>query len=481
MPSPFEWALGALAVYWFAVLWRRWNTHVRTQRFVLEQRRKAGIPDWDHRPMAEAAADAQRRRQEALADQLRQAEDIFRVPQQQNTQLQPSTTARRRRAEAETVHYNLPAAMPLAPTPVAPAPSPVVRMSSPAPARVKRGHEDSEEPVAKRERLERRESRKRHADDAEDRRVRRRVTVVVPDEEASTSDPEDMSDEDIGSEELSDESMEPSESSPSTAPVSRKRSVDTSDDRQPGDEWEDANGLRWRIGEDGVPRRAVMVVEMRPKYRMPRDAQHPDALLKVPTYTEKYLSHDEYEEAKRKKVLSWQYERARAAAATTVLPEADDSVEDSLASLVSRRNRKRPGLLFESPRKRSDGDDSMASVPGLDDSLSFSSIGAVDRSPAIGTSRRLRLSRRTASPAPGGLLAQRYAQVYSSSPARTALDEESKRRREEALMAKIREERKNAPAAQPAPSVSVTSAAPAAPNGPPAGPSDSKPVFSFGK
>ncbi|WFD33652.1 hypothetical protein MCUN1_000465 [Malassezia cuniculi] len=533
MPSLFEWSLGVLAVYWLNILWRRWDTHVRTQRFVLDQRRKAGIPDWDHRPMAEAAADAQRRRQEALAAQLEQADDIFRVPSQP-AKIPISSTARRRRAEAHTVQYNLPAAMPLVQSPVAPAPSPAAR------ARAKRPMDEEPVPLVKRERLERRESRKRTAADLDDRRVRRRVTVVAPgdednshaaddveiddeyDDEIEDQDQDQDQDQDtehdqdvqaMSDEELdeysgaSDESLDAEmsdESQPedtdeemgdtSLSQNSRKRAADTSDDHQPGDEWEDANGLRWRIGEDGVPRRAVMIVEMRPKYRMPRDAQHPDARLRVPTYTEKYLSHEEYEEAKRKKILSWQYERARAAATTNVLPEADESVEDSLASLVSRRHgRRRPELLFDSPRKN-DADDSITSVPGSDESLSFSSIGAVDRSPAIGTSRRLRLSRRTASPAPGGLLAQRYAQVFSASPARSALDEESKRRREEALMSKIREERRKsssaaasstssptAPTAMPAPSntTSSTAAAPAASAA--ASSTDTKPVFSFGK
>ena len=37
----------ALGAYWLVVFWRRWSIHARTQQFVLEQRRKAGIPDSD--------------------------------------------------------------------------------------------------------------------------------------------------------------------------------------------------------------------------------------------------------------------------------------------------------------------------------------------------------------------------------------------------------------------------------------------------
>lgn len=79
MPTLYQWALGALAVYWLTVLWRRWSTHARTERFVLEQRRKAGIPDSDRRPFAEAAADVRRRRQEELAAQLKRTEEIGRA------------------------------------------------------------------------------------------------------------------------------------------------------------------------------------------------------------------------------------------------------------------------------------------------------------------------------------------------------------------------------------------------------------------
>lgn len=447
MPTLFEWSLGVLAVYWAIILWRRWDTHARTQRFVLDQRRKAGIPDSDHRPIAEAAADAQRRRQEALAAQLQQTEDVFRLPSH-TVNLPTSGSARRRRAEAETVQYNLPTTMLITSSPALP---PRPRAAPHVAPRAKRPHEEGSEQKAKRERverLERHDSLKRHADAPDDRRVRRRVTFVPDEDESSESEMSDETVEDVPDEsEPSDASMEEDEEEDLGPSPSRKRAADTSDDHQPGDEWEDANGLRWRIGEDGVPRRAVTVVEMRPKYRMPRDAQHPDARLRVPTYTEKYLSHEEYEEAKRKKVLSWQYERARLAATTSSLPEADESVEDSLASLVSRRRGRRghPDQLPESPRRHDEvPDESQVSVPGSDDSLSFSSMSAVDRSPAIGASRRLRLSQRTASPAPGGLLAQRYAQAYNSSPARSALDNETKRHREETLMAKVREQRKKA-------------------------------------
>jgi hypothetical protein len=39
--------------------------------------------------------------------------------------------------------------------------------------------------------------------------------------------------------------------------------------RKRGDEWVDANGMKWQIGkDDGVKRRAVVVKEIRKKYNM---------------------------------------------------------------------------------------------------------------------------------------------------------------------------------------------------------------------
>ncbi|PWN47618.1 hypothetical protein IE53DRAFT_241057 [Violaceomyces palustris] len=91
-----------------------------------------------------------------------------------------------------------------------------------------------------------------------------------------------------------------------TSTSGNKRKADTSDDREPGEEWEDLNGLKWKMGEDGVRRRATIIVEMRPKYNMPKDSQHPDAKQKVQVYVEKYLSELEYEDYKKKKLLGYQ-------------------------------------------------------------------------------------------------------------------------------------------------------------------------------
>ncbi|WFD26905.1 hypothetical protein MNAN1_001894 [Malassezia nana] len=325
-------------------------------------------------------------------------------------------------------------------------------------------------------------SRKRDADELSEakassdlhevpRRVRRRVSLVDDTNETEAAEPEasddDMEedvpleesesgdedqemdeDEDEASESESDEapSMEEEEiqETRTTHATSAKRPADTSNDHGPGDEWQDANGLRWRIGEDGIPRRAVMLVEMKLKYNMPRDTLHPDARVRVPTYVEKFLSHDEYEEAKRRKQLSWQHEAALSQSQSNSPQsfQSDDTVEDSLASLVARRSyaqlRSKAGrqLLFsdvaeKGPLGRSRpaslvGDDSVSNIsmsdPGADDSTSFSSSVAGDAS--LSSSRRLRLTRspvtsplaRSASPARyAPTLSQRYAHVHRPS------------------------------------------------------------------
>jgi hypothetical protein len=86
-----------------------------------------------------------------------------------------------------------------------------------------------------------------------------------------------------------------------------KRVIDDSEDREIGEEWTDLNGLKWKMGDDGQVRREAVVVEMRPKYpTMPKDSRHPDAKLKVPVLVERYLTEAEYEEARAKKLLSFQ-------------------------------------------------------------------------------------------------------------------------------------------------------------------------------
>mgnify|MGYP001762425722 FL=1 len=530
MPTLYQWALGALAVYWLTVLWRRWSTHARTERFVLEQRRKAGIPDSDRRPFAEAAADVRRRRQEELAAQLKRTEDVFRVHSPRASAAHLTNSARRRRAESASVEYSLPALSPSTIPGYAREPR-VVPVPEPSPAgaehsRPKRAFDEGDAQSAKRHRSERPSVlRKRQAEAIDEepgdgadeagvsvqvpRRVRRRLSDVSSDEDEDTDmgtdedeeiEDEDMDDSDVlpegWNEEMSMEedadAAEPIRPAPA-ASAGKKRRADTTADHAPGDEWEDANGLRWRIGDDRVPRRAVMVVEMRPKYRMPRDAEHPDARVRVPVYTEKFLSQEEYEEAKRKKTLSWQYERARAQQ-TAQEYASDDNVEDSLASLVHRRShaasQRRPlgsDLLYSdtsrhTPRSRAGSlgpERSFATQSSMsgDDSGSFSSsIGGLASRSHGSLPRRLRLvgspgpgtASRASSPLAGPERFSRYGRIFGGapsalSPARVALDADAKRRREEQLLAPIRAERSKRMSDVPAPAPSPAAAPAKAP------------------
>lgn len=95
--------------------------------------------------------------------------------------------------------------------------------------------------------------------------------------------------------------------SPTGTKARGKRILDDSEDHEIGDEWTDLNGLRWRMGEDRELRREAIVVEMRFKYPdMPKDSRHPDAKIKVPVLVEKFLTEQEYDEMKSKKLLGFQ-------------------------------------------------------------------------------------------------------------------------------------------------------------------------------
>lgn len=476
MLTVFETLWYACLAYTGFILYRRWVVYSRTRHFILEQRRKAGIPDSDHRSLPEAAADAAARRQIDYEKQLQSSDDVFRPHVSRSKALhssfapeavfrpipvpdveQEAKTSRVPPFEDPETFYGPTVPRRLHSTPI-------------SAAKKRMADEISEAPE-----VEQRRS-------TVPRRVRRKVSVEVPDvhdaEEAEAMDEEDeenasedeiessMDEEDVSydddSEDMDEEETGQVESQP--ASTSMKRSADTSADHAPGDEWTDANGLRWCIGDDGIPRRAVMLIEMRPKYSMPRDTVHPDAQLRVPTYVERFLSHDEYEEAKRKKQLSWQHELSHAKGSSPSSFQSDD-VEDSLASMVARRSRgqaSRKGahdLLFSDMiRSRrpnaSNADNSPSNISmsdaSFDDSASFSSSFRADQADLSG---RLRLSRSTASPMRRDglpskslpLLQQRYTRMYApsplSSPARRALDPEAKRKREERLMSRIRDER----------------------------------------
>lgn len=452
MASVATYLLVAVGIYWTAVFWRRWTIHTRTQQFVLEQRRKAGIPDSDKRPLAVASADAAQRRQRAFEEQLRQAEDVF--------------------GPAQPAPYVPPREKP-APRHIAKAEPFTKKRTAASYEPRKRERDDNDVGPTKRNRTIKaypraQPSRKRQADavpEARSPKARRKGDDDVSfdfDEMADVSDssqPEDESVEEVSMDE--DDELVPGPEH------SKKRSADTSDDHHPGDEWLDANGLRWKIGDDKIPRRLVTLVEMKPKYRMPRDATHADSKARVPTYTERFLSHDEYEEAKRKKQLSWQHELALSKNSAANSPTAsDDNVEDSLASLVSRRSKaglrrgganellysdasRTPQQVVRSRASSVAGDDSFGASLSekSDESRSFSSsISAnVTDTGNLSTSRRLSLAR---SPAHAALRAPRYAHAHVASPsplspARGSLDPAAKRRREEQIMSQIRASRES--------------------------------------
>lgn len=503
----------ALGAYWLVVFWRRWSIHARTQQFVLEQRRKAGIPDSDKRPLAEAAADAAQRRQRAFEEQLKECQDVFGraqpAPQRTVPKEKPGKAVRASRAPSHE--------------PAPPAPPAMQRNRTITRSNAhghKRAHSDADGAAAKRNRTapakatDTEAPRKRHAEDEPPRtRKAARKEPVDDDEEMADVSGTDLSDSSQPYDSDAESMDEEDELVPGDEHGPRKREADTTMDHGPGDEWLDANGLRWRIGEDGIPRRLVTLVEMKPKYRMPRDATHADSKTKVPTYIEKFLSHDEYEEAKRKKQLSWQHELALAKNTDAGSPMAlasDDNVEDSLASLVSRRSKaqlrrtggellyndatRTPQQLARSRASSVAGDDSFGASMS-DDSRSFSSsISANVSGDNLSASRRLALGR---SPAPRAsphlLRAQRYAASPSPlSPARSALDQAAKRRREEQLMAQIRANREAKAKAAPKPGPpapkleapappKLEAPAPAEPTQKPAEAKPAAPVFTFGK
>lgn len=502
MSSVFEYLLYAVAIYWATLLYQRWLVHSRTRRFVLDQRRKAGIPDSDHRPLAIAAADAAHRREQNLERSLGNQEDVFgpahgsrALPVRPTAKLHPRNIPRHPLPIKERAHVR-----PV--TKLETFNGPIVKSSTPI-----RPSKPNTRPVNS-ERVS--PARKRHAEEVSDvtsaeplpRVVRRKIaswngideveeTNMIEDdldeeEELPEKDMEDLSYEgsDIESEdELSDDNLEnaseevlseqegfSAEDAPARAGT--KRPADTTNDHGPGDEWRDANGLSWRIGDDGIPRRAVILVEMKPKFNMPRDATHPDARVRVPTQVERFLTHEEYEDAKRQKLLSWQHDLTPHLENPTASPPSfvSDTLEDSLASLVSRRSRANLRKLAMRDYLHGDAHNNDTyigknSILPVEDSFGHSSLGdqsndntsltstlagadtsAASRRLRLAPSRGIHTSRSTTSSFPS-VLNQRYSRSLSERaafPSRTALDEEAKRKREQRLMENIQAERKSA-------------------------------------
>ncbi|EPQ28827.1 uncharacterized protein PFL1_03630 [Pseudozyma flocculosa PF-1] len=235
-----------------------------------------------------------------------------------------------------------------------------------------------------------------------------------------------------------------------------KREVDMSDDHEPGDEWTDLNGLQWRIGEDGVRRRATVVVEMRPKYNMPKDSQHPDAQQKIQVYVERFLSEQEFDEAKAQKRLGFQEAERQLEAEAKRKAAEEAAARAAERAAVSRevftpKKLRNPDLLF------SDVVPPGAARSGVDLKRSAGTPPRQGSTPSrqgtptsmIMANKRISLS-----------VSKSAGPSLSNSPSsRTALDAESKRRREEALMRRLREEKeaKEAAARLRAPAIAAPS------------------------
>lgn len=127
-----------------------------------------------------------------------------------------------------------------------------------------------------------------------------------------------------------------------------KRQADTSNDRQPGEEWTDLEGLRWRIHpETHELQRWSEVLERRSKYRMPRDSLHPMAKELHQVAVHKWLSKEDWEDAKAKKLLSFQ-EPERLAEKERLDKEEAEKMKRKLEVLAKIRQTSSPNKRIQS-------------------------------------------------------------------------------------------------------------------------------------
>ncbi|KAK0230421.1 hypothetical protein IW262DRAFT_1338291 [Armillaria fumosa] len=86
-------------------------------------------------------------------------------------------------------------------------------------------------------------------------------------------------------------------------------SIDVSPDRMKGrkigEEWE-SNGVRYKVGPNGQRLRQALVKKAGQRYIMPKDSQHPDREANIEVCVEKWLSEEEFREAKQQRLLAWQ-------------------------------------------------------------------------------------------------------------------------------------------------------------------------------
>uniref|UniRef100_V5F379 Uncharacterized protein n=1 Tax=Kalmanozyma brasiliensis (strain GHG001) TaxID=1365824 RepID=V5F379_KALBG len=152
----------------------------------------------------------------------------------------------------------------------------------------------------------------------------------------------------------------PFPSSPSSP--HKKRAADTTDDRQPGEQWTDYEGLQWRIDPvSHALQRQSEILEWRAKHRMPRDSLHPQAREEHQVVVTKWLTQEEWEEARSKKLLSFQ-EAERAAEREKMEQEERAKMERKQELLAKIREVKSPKRMHHRPRRAGTGDVSMTSV-----------------------------------------------------------------------------------------------------------------------
>ncbi|KAK0461770.1 uncharacterized protein EV420DRAFT_127421 [Desarmillaria tabescens] len=86
-------------------------------------------------------------------------------------------------------------------------------------------------------------------------------------------------------------------------------SIDVSPDRvkgrEIGEEWE-SNGVRYKVGPNGQRLRQALVKKAGQRYIMPKDSQHPDREANIEVCVEKWLTEEEFREAKQQRLLAWQ-------------------------------------------------------------------------------------------------------------------------------------------------------------------------------
>ncbi|PBL02918.1 hypothetical protein ARMGADRAFT_277502 [Armillaria gallica] len=86
-------------------------------------------------------------------------------------------------------------------------------------------------------------------------------------------------------------------------------SIDVSPDRvkgkEIGEEWE-SNGVRYKVGLNGQRLRQALVKKAGQRYIMPKDSQHPDREANIEVCVEKWLTEEEFREAKQQRLLAWQ-------------------------------------------------------------------------------------------------------------------------------------------------------------------------------